>query len=332
MADYNRNQRGNTRNANQDWNENRGRGRSEYESRYNGDENRDYESGNDFDQNAGWQSRPERERDRDDYNRGNLYGSGRYGRHYESEFNTGNYGSDRNYGYSNYGITTGSSYDANRGNINRGRNLYDGDYQGIGRENYSGSRLGASNYGSYGDSSRGYYEGRNRGSNYGSYSGYYGGNYGSPGERNRDDRTWWDRTTDEVSSWFGDEEAERRRDRDRQMRGEHRGKGPKNYKRSDERIKDDINDRLSDDPFVDASDIDVTVTNGEVTLTGTVDERSSKRRAEDIAENVSGVKNVENRIRVGQQTESAVTGVSGSQSTSAVAGSERSRGKTYVTG
>ena len=99
------------------------------------------------------------------------------------------------------------------------------------------------------------------------------------------------------------------------MRGEYRGKGPKNYSRSDERIKEDINDRLSDDPFVDASDIDVTVSNGEVTLSGTVDHRSTKRRAEDLADAVSGVKNVENRLRVSQTSGSHSTGSysSGSQ-------------------
>jgi hypothetical protein len=80
--------------------------------------------------------------------------------------------------------------------------------------------------------------------------------------------------------------------------GEHRGKGPRGYSRSDERIKEDVNDRLSDNPFIDATEIDVTVSNGEVTLLGSVDDRSDKRMAEDIAEAVSGVKNVENRIRV----------------------------------
>ena len=107
---------------------------------------------------------------------------------------------------------------------------------------------------------------------------------------------------------FGDEDAERRRERDRTLRGMYRGKGPRNYSRSDERVKEDVNDRLSDDPFVDASDIDVTVTNGEVTLTGTVDHRSTKRRAEDLAESVSGVKNVENRLRVSQYSGSQYSG------------------------
>lgn len=114
------------------------------------------------------------------------------------------------------------------------------------------------------------------------------------------ERNWWDRTKDEVSSWFGDEQAQHRRNRDLsdQNNGIYRGVGPRGYQRSDERIKDDINDRLSDDPYVDASDIEVLVENGDVTLSGTVMSKSIKRRAEDIAESVSAVKNVENRIRI----------------------------------
>ena len=99
-----------------------------------------------------------------------------------------------------------------------------------------------------------------------------------------------------MASWFGDEDAERRRRMDQQR--EHRGRGPKNYRRSDERIKEDVNDRLSDDYYVDASEVEVLVSNTEVTLTGTVNSRADKRRAEDIAESVSGVTNVENRLRV----------------------------------
>jgi len=50
--------------------------------------------------------------------------------------------------------------------------------------------------------------------------------------------------------------------------------------------------------MVDASNIEVTVSNGEVTLTGTVDSRAAKRRAEDRAESVSGVCNVQNNLRI----------------------------------
>ena len=72
----------------------------------------------------------------------------------------------------------------------------------------------------------------------------------------------------------------------------------------------------------------MTVSQGEVTLTGTVETRSAKRRAEDIAEDVSGVKNVENRLRLASSprtdtgTSSYTTGT-----TSYVSGTERSKAK-----
>lgn len=81
--------------------------------------------------------------------------------------------------------------------------------------------------------------------------------------------------------------------------GWHVGKGPSGYTRSDERIREDVCDRLTDDPYVDATRIEVTVQGGEVTLGGAVDRREDKRRAEDIAERVSGVRDVNNRLRVG---------------------------------
>jgi hypothetical protein len=80
--------------------------------------------------------------------------------------------------------------------------------------------------------------------------------------------------------------------------GPHKGKGPRSYKRTDDRILDDINDRMCDNPYLDASDIEVGVKDGEVVLTGTVDDREAKRMAADISENVSGVENVENRLHV----------------------------------
>jgi osmotically-inducible protein OsmY len=75
------------------------------------------------------------------------------------------------------------------------------------------------------------------------------------------------------------------------------GKGPKGYVRSDERIREDVCDRLSDDDEIDARDITVTVKNAEVILEGTVNDRRSKHRAEDVAESVSGVKDVTNHLR-----------------------------------
>ncbi len=75
------------------------------------------------------------------------------------------------------------------------------------------------------------------------------------------------------------------------------GKGPKGYNRSDERIREDVCDRLSDDDDVDASDISVSVKDGEVTLSGSVENRHAKHRAEDIADSVSGVKDVHIQLK-----------------------------------
>jgi osmotically-inducible protein OsmY len=115
-------------------------------------------------------------------------------------------------------------------------------------------------------------------------------------QKNDNDRGWWDRAGDEVLSWMGDDYATRRRRHDDY--GLHRGKGPKNYVRGDDRIRDDVNDRLTDEYNVDASDIEVSVVNGEVILKGFVLDRFQKRRAEEVAEHVTGVKHVENRIKV----------------------------------
>jgi len=55
---------------------------------------------------------------------------------------------------------------------------------------------------------------------------------------------------------------------------------------------------MTDDPALDASEIVVEVINGEVTLSGSVMSRDQKRRAEDVAERTSGVRDVTNQLRV----------------------------------
>jgi hypothetical protein len=85
-----------------------------------------------------------------------------------------------------------------------------------------------------------------------------------------------------------------------------------------------MNDRLSDDNYLDASDVEVMVTNAEVTLTGTVHNRNDKRRAEDMAESVSGVTNVENRLRVKQSNYGVYTGT-GTSSGSSMSGTGTGR-------
>ncbi|HRO61082.1 MAG TPA: BON domain-containing protein, partial [Burkholderiaceae bacterium] len=163
-------------------------------------------------------------------------------------------------------------------------------------------------HGRYGESGRDY--------------GRYGDDYGQQGygRYGRDEeRGLWDRTRDEVASWFGDDEAEQRRRMDEMRSGRHRGRGPRGYSRSDERIREDVNDRLTDDPFVDASGIDVKVADSEVTLEGSVEHRSDKRRAEDIAEQVSGVRHVQNNLRV--KPSGATTGTAGTAGMGSTSGS-----------
>lgn len=275
-------------------------------------------------------------------------GRGREGRYGESG------GGGRGYGGGSY--RSGSGRESERYNRESssggGRETGREGYWGRGWENERDDDTRESRYGSYGRSGaeRGYSEGmRENSQRYNYPTGFrsnesYGGRgYGNERDRydSGEDRGWWDRASDTVASWFGDEDAERRRRMDQQR--EHRGRGPKNYRRSDERIKEDVNDRLSDDYYVDASEIEVMVSNTEVTLTGTVNSRAEKRRAEDIADSVSGVTNVENRLRVkgryGDYSSSSTTtgssmgtgsisGTPGTTTSSAAAGGGKSTSNT----
>jgi osmotically-inducible protein OsmY len=152
---------------------------------------------------------------------------------------------------------------------------------------------GGSTYGSYGrsgsDSSR--YGSANYGSTYNSGSGWsnqsgtYGDNSGSYGSASR---------------------------------GQFAGKGPKGWRRSDDRVKEDVCEYLERNAMIDASDVDITVAEGIVTLTGTVPDRQMKRMCEDEIENLPGVKDVNNQIRVNRDSNmndsSSRTGSSSSSS------------------
>jgi osmotically-inducible protein OsmY len=127
---------------------------------------------------------------------------------------------------------------------------------------------------------------------WGGSEGYYSGGYERP-------RSFYD--AERYGSSYG-RDRESYRDRGERPLGEKVrdffGVGPKGYKRSDDRIREDVSERLADHPYIDASEIEVQVNDGEVTLTGTVDERRQKRLAEDVAENARGVRDVHNQIRV----------------------------------
>jgi osmotically-inducible protein OsmY len=116
----------------------------------------------------------------------------------------------------------------------------------------------------------------------------------------------------------------------RSMEGQHRGRGPRGYTRSDERIREDVCDRLTDDPSVDASEIDITVSNSEVTLNGTVGSREQRRRAEDCAEQVSGVTHIQNNVRVRKEEQGGGQGTSSQETTGSQTGTNM--GKTGSSG
>jgi osmotically-inducible protein OsmY len=316
MAERNQN-RGNQswQSSDQDWNQNRNRfnqqndwnqNREDYgynQERRMQSSRRDRDYGDDRYSNQNDYSRvnymPDNDEnryssDRDYENTG--YGtSGTYGYRGSSQGSQGyNQGmSGMGYSGSNYGGMSGQGSDYGKSSWQR-ENQYGGGgygyYGSSGNQNYGNQNYGNRNYGneSYGNMNReGMWGNMNRGNE----------GYNREHRRNRD---WWDRTRDEVSSWFGDENAEQRRNMDKYYEGGHRGKGPKSYHRSEERIKEDVCDRLTDDDMLDATGIEVEVHGEEVTLSGVVNNRMQKRRAEDLVESVSGVRNVENRLRVGE--------------------------------
>jgi len=190
---------------------------------------------------------------------GYSQGPGYYGQ--GRDYGQGGYGQGRNYGQSGYG---------------QGRNYGQGSY-GQGSYGQGGYGQGGYGQGSYG-----------QGRNYGQGSPYTGRvserSYSEPSDLG------WGAATGGFRPSGGSPWESR-------QRGPFSGKGPRGYVRSDERIREDVSDRLSDDDELDASDITVTVSKSEVTLEGSVPDRHSKRRAEDIAESVSGVTEVHNRLR-----------------------------------
>ena len=119
--------------------------------------------------------------------------------------------------------------------------------------------------------------------------------YGEPAEW-RESETGEARSAGfEVESDFPEVEAE----------GPFTGIGPRGYRRSDERILDDVAERLALNGEVDARDVRLAVNEGEVRLEGSVPSRSLKFMIEDLAASVRGVVDVDNRLRVGRAPERA---------------------------
>jgi osmotically-inducible protein OsmY len=225
-----------------------------------------------------WRTSSDRDRwdrDRDDDYRFRDRFSRDEGQRYENwrqRVHQGGYGQGSGY----YGQTYGQGSYGQQGMYGQqgpygqhyGQGMYGNPYgQGYGQNTYGQGTYGQGMYGqgTYGQGTYG--QGM-----YGQQGTY--GQQGSYGQGFGEQRTWEDR-----------------------MRG-HRGKGPRNFTRSDERIREIVCECLWDDDRIDASAMEVEVRNGEVILTGTTHDRRSKRLAEDVIENLPGVHDVQNRIRV----------------------------------
>jgi hypothetical protein len=79
--------------------------------------------------------------------------------------------------------------------------------------------------------------------------------------------------------------------------GRHRS-GRENDRRADDRLREAVSDRLTGDPHIDASGLDIAVRDAEVSLSGTISSRVLKRKAQDVAATVPGIKCVRNNLRL----------------------------------
>jgi len=80
--------------------------------------------------------------------------------------------------------------------------------------------------------------------------------------------------------------------------GQHSGRGPRGYQRSDDRIREDVCELLTRHGEIDASEMDVDVRAGTVILRGTADSGRTRRLAEELVEELAGVHDVQNELRV----------------------------------
>lgn len=207
-----------------------------------------------------------------------------------------------------------------------------GDYSDLGGDTHSGAYR---NYGSLRNSGRSTGSYGDQGYRTGESGGWRGD--GGLGRGYRDDYESTQRSQPyRYGSRYGDSDASG----NYSNRGQSfRGHGPKNYTRSDDRIREDLNEQLMDADDIDASDVSIEVKDGVVTLSGNVEQRWIKHRIEDMADDCSGVKDVRNEIRVQsrsdwpydkQQVSGGLGSTASSQGSSATSGgvSSSSRSQT----
>jgi osmotically-inducible protein OsmY len=200
--------------------------------------------------------------------------------------------------------------------------------------NTSGSNYGSGNpyeenHGGFGrESTRSDVDRGSRGEAFQSPYGYqqYGGRMGERGGvgfQTRGDQMG-------MRNRFDSHETSSDRFRDEDTGGEHRGRGPKGFQRSDERIKERVCEALEEHARIDASEIDVDVKGGEITLTGTVTTRDQKRLAEDILEHLPGVKEIHNQLRLQRESTSSSSSLTPGSNDKAGMGRAQTSGKSDI--
>jgi len=242
------------------------------------------------------------------------HGQGQHQQYSQTYGNQGHPGS--NQGYDNLGYHGGRSQLGGNQGYYGNQERYGGQSQGYGNESYYGhqdryggqSQLGGNqgygNQGQFGggpDQFGGRY-GRNQQYQYGGDQERYGGQSSQAGyggnQHNDSEQGYYGQ-----GQSGGNERTGSMTGRDNERGRNHfRGKGPKDWTRSDERIREEVCEVLADADDIDASDITVKVDNGEVTLEGTVDSRWVKREAEEVVCRARGVKDCQNHLRVRSET------------------------------
>lgn len=239
-------------------------------------------------------SQPERNaRHRDVQGRSGYGLQGRFGNDWQrghGEPAHGQYGNGWDGRYErNYGQDFGPSFNSSR--LSGDRGSYSSRDDSRAHDAGGGSFAG----------NRGGYRGQDRVLGYGIPSGSEPGRYGmNDSYQGGNDRNW------SGSNW-GDDQAWRGRSISSDF-GRNQGFGgraPKGYTRSDERVRDDVCERLYHAQEVDVSDVTVEARNGTITLEGTVPHRAMKHRIEDLCEHCIGVNDVDNRIRVARESHSS---------------------------
>jgi hypothetical protein len=221
----------------------------------------------------------------EDYGRGMREDTGRYAR----DYNTRDYNRDPDRDYnrdynSGYNYNPGVNFQGNQGGYSRTPGLTGNDWNA--RPGYGQYSVPGTFGGGWSERDLGYDRGQDRG-------------FGTYVARDRTDALNLRRDADERGPF--ERLGDRFREGVRKL-----GKGPKAYTRSDDRVREDIYDRLMHG-WVNAEDVEVQVKAGEVTLTGFVDERRDKRIIEDIVEEVLGVKDVHNQLKVSRPEQLGAT-------------------------